>query len=559
MEPSPNSSLQKKITKLRGTFISQLPIRLETAQQYLNRLQADPEDREAVVALHRIYHSIKGTGHSFRFNEVAKLAEQAEELCQQLLDKTPADELLTLCALHDELTQLSGTLQHSLLPNDAEQQLTTIEMEEGDKCRESTTKRQHLIYICDDEIDFVSHLSYQLSCFGFRVNYFIELDAFEKAVKEKVPDAVVMDLRFPQGSTAGTEVLARLQQSLGISLPSLALSGRDDFDARLSAARAGCRAYFTKSAKSLDLVSALDDMLKEDIVDPFRVLMIDDDQDIMNYHTLILETAGMLVHQLSQPEKIHEFLQNFRPDIVLMDMYMPKCSGPELTTVIRQYPEHLSLPIVYLSSETNRQKQFSAMRAGVEGFITKPVEPNELIEAVSLRAERMRALRSLMVRDSLTGLYNHTTTTDLIQNAISRARRQQENLSLTMIDLDNFKLVNDQHGHVMGDRVLVTLARLFRHRLRGNDIIGRYGGEEFAILLADTEPDAACILIDKLREDFSRIRFGTKEDPFHCTFSAGISGFPECTEAEDLRIVADNALYTAKHAGRNQIKIGKTS
>lgn len=559
MKPSPNSSLQEKIIQLKDTFIQQLPNRLAVAQEHLDRIKAHPDDQQAAVALHRLYHSTKGTSHSFGFSEMAHLAEQAEQLCQDIVNAGPDVEATALMALHCRLTALAGTLQHDTRPDDAEQQMTIIEMEQGKKEKQSRAKRQQLIYICDDEIDFVTHLSYQLSCFGFRVNYFIELDAFEKAVQKRVPDAVVMDLRFPQGSTAGTEVLAKLQKSLGITLPSLVLSGRDDFDARLSAARAGCRAYFTKAAKSLDLVSALDDMLKEDVVEPFRVLMIDDDPDIMNYHTLILEAAGMLVRQLSQPEKIHELLQSFRPDLVLMDMYMPKCSGPELTTVIRQYHEHLSLPIVYLSSETNRQKQFSAMRAGVEGFITKPVEPNELIEAVTLRADRMRALRSLMVRDSLTGLYNHTTTTELIENAIARARRQNEHLCLAMIDLDKFKLVNDEYGHVMGDRVLVTLARLFRHRLRGNDIVGRYGGEEFAILLAETDPEAAQDLIDKLREDFSRIRFGSDERTFCCTFSAGISGFPDCKDGENLRIVADNALYAAKKAGRNRIVIGRSA
>lgn len=557
---SSKPSLQEKIARLRASFISQLPKRLEEAQQQLILLKADPcMNRVAAVELHRTFHSLKGTGYSFGFNELAGIAGDAEDYAQQLLDlpdeRTPPEWPDRLIGLLQELASQAQILIYSDLRKDQPLETPFFEMNDVASAANQKSTSNRLVYICDDEVDQVTHLSYQLRCFGYQVECFTETDAFDAAVIRQRPDAVVMDVRFPHGGTAGTDALANIQKLTGQQLPAIVLSGRDDFEARLSAVRAGCQAYFTKPAKPLELATALDEVMEEEVFEPYRILIVDDEPEVAQYHSLILEEAGMLVYQLSQPANVLATLQEFRPDLVLLDVYMPSCTGQEISALIRQFPEYLSLPIVYLSSETDRQKQFSAMQVGVEGFITKPVIPDELVAAVALRAERMRSLRSLMVRDSLTGLYNHTTTTEMIETALAQAKRKQETLGMVMLDLDSFKDVNDSYGHVAGDQVLLALSRILRHRLRTNDIVGRYGGEEFAILLKDVTPQIAFELVDQLREDFSKIRFSSGDREFYCTFSAGISSYPFYLRAEELRIAADQALYRAKQEGRNRVKL----
>jgi diguanylate cyclase (GGDEF)-like protein len=236
-------------------------------------------------------------------------------------------------------------------------------------------------------------------------------------------------------------------------------------------------------------------------------------------------------------------------------MYMPACNGRDLAKLIRQVPDYVGLPIVFLSSETDRKKQFSAMRVGAEGFLTKPVIPEDLVAAVAIRAERMRTLRSLMARDSLTGLYNHTTTTQLLASTIASAKRENGSLCFVMIDIDRFKSVNDTHGHPVGDQVILALSRVLQQRLRNSDIVGRYGGEEFAIILADVAVDRAAKLVNELREDFSRVVFHSSSGEFHCTFSAGIASYPTHLRLELLRGAADKALYEAKRSGRNCVVV----
>jgi diguanylate cyclase (GGDEF)-like protein len=158
-----------------------------------------------------------------------------------------------------------------------------------------------------------------------------------------------------------------------------------------------------------------------------------------------------------------------------------------------------------------------------------------------------------MERDSLTGLLNHTNLKETLYNELLRAKRTEAKLCFAMIDLDHFKNVNDVHGHMSGDRVLKSLSRLLQDRLRRTDIIGRYGGEEFGVILINTGVVNAKAIMDDIRESFSQIRQASSEGDYYVTFSCGIAGFPDISTAEELNSQADQFLYKAKEEGRNRI------
>jgi diguanylate cyclase (GGDEF)-like protein len=548
------STVRDKIARLRASFLEQLPARIEAAYALLARLQANPNDRAAATDLHRFLHSIKGTGRSFGLKELGVAAAEGEDIACRLLDgpgdEWPASwpELLAVCI--DGIARALTDMQHGEVL--AELETPGFVMPPRDAA-ESAHGQQRLVYLCDDEAAQVEQLAVQLACFGFDTAIFTDTESLRQAMRERVPDATIMDINFPQNPNAGTEVMAQIKEGLGQSMSALFLSSRDDFDARLQAVQAGGDAYFHKPARALELVAALDDLTQKKTQEPFRILVVDDEIEIAGYHSLILQEAGMITHQATEPEKVLGLLREFRPDMVLMDMYMPTCTGRDLAKMIRQVPEYVGLPIVYLSSETDKKKQFSAMRIGAEGFLTKPVVPDELVAAVAIRAERMRALRSLMARDSLTGLFNHTTTTQLLENAIAGARRQGGVMSFAMIDIDRFKSVNDTYGHSVGDQVILALARVLQQRLRNSDVVGRYGGEEFAVILPGVMAEQAAKFLDQIRDDFSRVLFHGGEFEFSCSISIGVASFPQHMRLELLREAADKALYEAKRSGRNRV------
>jgi diguanylate cyclase (GGDEF)-like protein len=258
---------------------------------------------------------------------------------------------------------------------------------------------------------------------------------------------------------------------------------------------------------------------------------------------------------VTDPMQVMEPLIEFRPDLILMDMYMPGCSGLELAAMIRQQEAFVGVPIVFLSLETQLDRQLLALQLGGDDFLTRPIEPDHLVAAVLSRARRARNLYTFMVSDSLTGLLNHTTIKERLEAEVASARRHRLPLAHAMIDIDHFKRVNDTYGHATGDHVLKSLAQLLQQRLRKTDVIGRYGGEEFAVILPSTSADAALAVVDQIRAGFEQVRHQSEGTDFRVTFSAGVAVFPPFGDAARLSEAADKALYHAKQEGRNRVAL----
>ena len=267
----------------------------------------------------------------------------------------------------------------------------------------------------------------------------------------------------------------------------------------------------------------------------------------------------MITSVASDPMKVLKILAEAKPELILMDMYMPKCSGMELASIIRQQEAYVSVPIIFLSLETDKEKQIEAIRLGGDDFLTKPIKAEHLISTIETRITRTRSLRYYMERDSLTGLLNHTNLKERLMLEILKAERTGSNLCFAMIDLDHFKNVNDTYGHLTGDYVLKSLSRLLKDRLRRTDIIGRYGGEEFGVILLNTKPENAIVILDKIRVKFSKLKQKFEEKDFFVKFSCGIASYPFYKNPEDIGSAADRALYYAKEAGRNIVVLADTA
>ena len=551
---SPLSS-RERIEKLRLTFVQKLPERMTEARALLDRLEEGPDDQGSADALERVCHRVKGTARSFGFHDLGAAAARAEELVRELLAAPPGPSPVPWGEkLGGPLDELERSIRKASSAGGADGGRREPECGLPDAPAPAPDgDEDRLVFLCDDELLVAEQLAGQLQCFGYRIEMFADPEELAEALLVRTPAALVMDIMFPRGESAGPDVLADVSRRTGKTVPAVFLSARDDFEARLAAVRAGSRAYFRKPAQALDIVAALDGLTRPQAVPPYRVLVVDDDPEAASYHALVLQGAGMSTRELSEPGRVLDVLAEFRPDLLLVDLYMPDCDGPELARVVRQVPEHVGVPIIYLSSETDRGKQFSAMSTGADGFLTKPVDSQDLVSAVTIRAERMRTLRSLMARDGLTGLFNHTATTRLLESALATSVRTGRSVSFSMIDIDLFKTVNDTYGHPAGDHVIVALARILQQRLRSSDIIGRYGGEEFAVILPEAGLEDAALLIDAMRQDFSRLEFQASGRQFSCSFSAGVASSRSFAHAGALLEAADRSLYSAKHGGRNRV------
>ncbi|SEJ04604.1 diguanylate cyclase (GGDEF) domain-containing protein [Pseudomonas linyingensis] len=397
-------------------------------------------------------------------------------------------------------------------------------------------------------------LARQLEFFGFTALPLDSAEAFRKALRQRHPAAIVMEVDFA-GNGGGLQLAEEAQQGLEHKLPVLFFSEQEaDTRTRLAAVRAGGEDFFSGSLDASTLLERLEDLTRLTQTEPYKVLIVDDSRAQTTFTERMLNSAGIITRSLTDPIQVMAALGDFQPDLIILDMYMPECLGTELAKVIRHHERYVSVPIIYLSAEDDIDKQLDAMGEGGDDFLTKPIQARHLIATVRNRAARARNLKARMVRDSLTGLYNHTHILQLLEDARVRARRDQQPLSFAMLDIDHFKQVNDRYGHPMGDRVIKSLALFLKQRLRKSDHIGRYGGEEFAVVLPDTDAATAARVLDDIRRRFAEIHFPAQPQDLSCSFSCGIAELHGEQEAKALASHADEALYRAKHAGRNRVE-----
>ncbi len=547
MATADSETFKARKARLRAAFLAQVPERLAAARALLPDATGGQGDLED---LRRLFHTLKGSAGSFGLTALSELSHQAD----QALGSALAVGAAPTPALWESLAIVIERLEVlARAPAEAEERRGFEPPSPGAAAADARGDKR--IYLCDDDQDLARQICAQLACFGYSVTPLTSLAALRAAVALNPPAAVIMDVMFPEGEHAGPQTLAALAASAGRPIPSMYISARDDFEARLQAVKAGGSAYCTKPLKTTEMVEFLDGLTHREQPAPFHVLVVDDEPAVANLHALILAEAGMVTAVATEPHAVLSVLRGFSADLVLMDMYMPKCSGPELALVLRQMPGYLGLPIIFLSSETDRERQFKALEVGADGFLTKPVEPAQLVTEVTLRAERMRTLHSLMVRDGLTGLFNHNAIMQLLDLGLAGAKRDGQPLAFAMIDVDRFKTVNDTYGHPVGDQVLVALSRGLRLRLRETDVVGRYGGEEFAVVLPGVDAAQAREILDELRAGFATVLFYAGETTFNCTFSAGVAAFPDFPGADALVEAADLALYGAKRGGRDRVLI----
>lgn len=541
---------QDVLRALRVSYATQLPEKIREIESVWSALQAK-WDTAIFSDLHRMVHSLTGSGSTFGFAELSNVARILEESIKGIVALgVPATEVQ-----RTELQRKINLLKHSSEAAPAEPAaLADLKPKPMAHVEFVDSKR---IFLIEDSALLARELALQLSYFGYQVRIFEQLSEFKEAMKTTRDVVVVADISFPEDDMGGIHAMSDAQHGRDVPVPVVYLSARDDLTARLEGVRSGGVAYFTKPVNIGYLVDKLDELTSVIPPEPFRVLIVDDSAALAKYHAALLEQAGMVVRVVSQPLDILDELREFAPDLILMDVYMPECSGIELARVVRQLEAFVSIPIVYLSAESDIDKQLSAMSLAGDDFLTKPIKPEHLILSVSSRVQRSRKLRSFMIRDSLTGLLNHTTIKDHLVREVARATREKTPLSFAMVDIDHFKKVNDTYGHPVGDRVIKSLSRLLKQRLRDSDVVGRYGGEEFAVIMVNTDGSAAVKVLDEIREAFSCLQHLADGKEFSVSFSCGIADVAFFGNAIKLGDAADKALYEAKGAGRNCVTLAR--
>jgi diguanylate cyclase (GGDEF)-like protein len=331
------------------------------------------------------------------------------------------------------------------------------------------------------------------------------------------------------------------------------LGARPDIGTIVSLMRSGIDLTIPQEEGSSMVLNCVLDLVQNYEPEKYRVLVVEDSRVAVALIQRTLAEHGIDSQAIRDPGTLLDELEAYRPDLILMDMYMPRFNGVEATRVLRQMSAYSSLPIVYLSGESDVGMQVEALRLGGDQFLIKPFNPILLAAVVKTKIQRFRETQRSTRLDGLTGLLNHTAAKSRLKTMVGRNAGNKA-LTVVMIDIDHFKAVNDTYGHPVGDQVIRGLAWLLKGRLRSSDLIGRYGGEEFLVALSDVTPAQARMVIDRIREDFASLPHAHPTGALFSTFSAGLASFPDFETAQQLTEAADNALLQAKRLGRNRVE-----
>lgn len=297
-----------------------------------------------------------------------------------------------------------------------------------------------------------------------------------------------------------------------------------------------------------------------------RILVVDDNQDNIEIIATRLRFRGYEMEEATDGEQALEIVRDRPPDLILLDVMLPDIDGYEISRRIKGDESLPFIPIILVTARDSTQDKVAGLDAGADDYLTKPINFPELEARVRsmLRIKRLqdeleeknRELERLSISDGLTGLFNHRHIHGLLHEEFERAQRTGDKISVAMFDLDRFKSVNDTYGHPAGDRVLQELAEILRESAREIDRIGRYGGEEFMVILPETDIEDAAVFVERVRREVARRPFDVDlDEPLRMTISVGVATYPHeaIDSPETLVKIADNALYAAKSGGRNRV------
>jgi two-component system cell cycle response regulator len=299
---------------------------------------------------------------------------------------------------------------------------------------------------------------------------------------------------------------------------------------------------------------------------PFRVMIIDDDPSIVRLVAALVVREGLEVIRCASGAEGMAAIESEAWDLLLLDLQLGDMDGADICRRIKADARFNTRQVIMLTGRSSSHDKVAGFARGADDYITKPFQHEELLarvraakRVIDLQNELLavtRRLEAISVTDSLTGVYNRRHMGATLQQAFDRAIRYQRPLSLTIVDVDFFKRINDSMGHQSGDEVLAEVARRFAASIRSSDYVARYGGEEFLIILPETRLEEALTFAEKLRGAIASRPVVTSAGEIQVTVSVGTASLPhtEFESPEAMLSAADRALYRAKNNGRNRVE-----
>lgn len=543
-----------------------LPDKLTELSQAIEAAKGEPANLELLDEVKGLAHKMKGTGGSLGFRKVGEHMAFIEDSAIKMKE-LPEEERTHIWHQIDRSlvdARMDGEQEAreviDVMNSGAEEDEASPDQEKSDDKERPAMARIMVVDRDKDFLEVVEELGKEASVEVIRAQTTPE--ALDKAAQYPL-DAALINI-VSEKSQEGFRLAREIRSLPGNhNLPLAFISGESSsVQDEADATHAGASLYLNKPFKPDSLEKAVEHLVAIRQGGRPRILITDDDEFFANTIALVLRNEGMIVKTLNDPNQILDTMQEFPPDMLLLDVMMPGITGFDVCRKLRKVPRWRDLPIIFLTGQTGVEARVEAFRCGGDDYLPKPVVNEELLTRVKVRIDRAAMLRERSDKDTITGLLLRRAFSEQLSAILAESERINCNFSICLLDVDHFKKVNDTHGHLAGDRVLAGLGQLLSKRFRVDDIRGRWGGEEFILAFRRETKERIHKAVDRVLEEFRGMEFESDSGvKFHCSFSGGLATYPDDGETIfDLVQTADQRLYIAKENGRNQIVIkeGKT-
>ena len=529
---SPADPLEEALGNLRREYLAESPARLlELRKDYAAILAGE---RDAAASLKGRFHKLAGSGGSYGFPEISDLARRGEGwLAENLADCGRAAE--TIGPVIEGLESAFQRAQGSVGASHAD---TPRLVDFG----------WHALVLGASR-PLAGTLAARLEAVGFDV---VVADIGAPQARPVIPPELIV-LVHEEGGADPYPLAAAWTGRRGVRPRGVVLVEATATYDRLRAAASGIDAVFPAAVAEVELQNFAKAIARVGSP-PAKVLLVEDDPAQAEAIDAILSQANLKVTRCATVAEASGLLGTEFPDLILLDIQLPDGEGFTIARLARQDPRLALVPIVFLTAAADTDHQIRAVRSGGDDYLRKPIDPTLLSLLALNRIERGRRVREMAHRDGLTGLLNHATLMAELEHAVEAARRRNEPFAFIMADLDHFKRINDTFGHLVGDTVLIHVARLLQRLGRSSDLLARYGGDEFAMILLDNSAEGAEILVDRIRRSLAEEpAVGPGAQPIPVRMSFGIAVYPtDGGNASALVDAADRALYQSKRLGRDR-------
>lgn len=376
------------------------------------------------------------------------------------------------------------------------------------------------------------------------------------ALAERLPQAIVADASQLDQLAPLTAELVRLHSQLAIQIPLVFISDSTDLQVRVEAMRAGGTAYFVAPFDAAAVADQILRLADPKQYEPYRVMVVEDDPTQMEFAAAILRRAGMVVMGVTEPLRVMDSLEDFRPDLILMDIYMPDINGMELTSIIRDHNEFVVTPIVFLSGEQNADKQLDALTVGGDDFIAKPIRPKHLLDVVKHRIMRSRNLQRVThldrKQDRVTGLFSRRHFLDRVATALESGSAHKAPGAVLYLLPDQADRVSAQQGLGAADTLLAVLGERVRAVLEPQDLACRMDDHGIAVLAHRASSEGLQALAERLRATIADPPFDLGGAAVQVTASIGLCPIDATSDdAAGLAARAERACHQVHEAGGN--------